>query len=86
MGNHVFTRWGLLTLAAGARAVVVFERGVAGASSTSGHVAWVDYMQQRSDGLYVHVWEMNFGGGLGIEHERWVKHQSGMSYIMAPQL
>jgi len=68
------------------QSVVVFERGVQGASSTSGHVAWVDFMQRRSDGTYVHVWEMNFGGGLGVEHERWVKHVAGMSYIMAPQL
>ena len=66
--------------------VVCFERGVAGASTTNGHLGWVDFMQQRSDGPYVHVWEMNFGGGIGIEHQRWVKHQAGMSYIMAPQL
>jgi surface antigen len=66
--------------------VVCFERGVAGASTTNGHLGWVDYVQARSDGTYVHVWEMNFGGGLGVEHERWVKHQAGMSYIMAPQL
>ncbi len=66
--------------------VVCFERGIAGASSSNGHVAWVDMMQQRSDGPYVHVMEMNFNGGLGVVHDRWVKHQSGMSYIMAPQL
>jgi len=67
------------------QSLVVFERGVGGASATGGHVAWVDFMQQRSDGTYVHVWEMNWRG-LGIVSERWVKHQAGMSYIMASQL
>jgi len=67
--------------------VVVFERSVAGASSTNGHCGWVEEMRPRSDGgTDVHVFEMNFGGGLGIVHERWVKHQAGMSYVMAPQL
>ncbi|WP_117210501.1 CHAP domain-containing protein [Allorhizocola rhizosphaerae] len=80
------TRGWLVHNSPATQSVVVFERGVAGASSTTGHVAWVDFMQQRSDGTYIHVWEMNFGGGLGVEHERWVKHQAGMSYLMAPQL
>jgi surface antigen len=67
------------------QSVVVFERGVAGASATTGHVGWVDDMQPRSDGTYVHIREMNWNGRLGVEHERWVKHQAGMSYVMAPQ-
>ncbi len=66
------------------QSVVVFEPGVQGASSL-GHVAWVDYMQPRSDGTYIHVWEMNWKG-LNIISDRWVKHVAGMSYIMAPQL
>jgi surface antigen len=66
------------------QSVVVFEPGVQGASSL-GHVAWVDFMQPRSDGTYIHVWEMNWKG-LNIISDRWVKHVSGMSYIMAPQL
>lgn len=67
------------------QSLVVFERGTGGASSTGGHVAWVDFMQARSDGTYVHVWEMNWRG-LGVVSERWVKHIAGMSYIMASQL
>ncbi|WP_162907399.1 CHAP domain-containing protein [Allorhizocola rhizosphaerae] len=66
------------------QSIVVFEPGVQGASS-QGHVAWVDFMQPRSDGTYIHVWEMNWRG-LHIVSDRWVKHVPGMSYIMAPQL
>jgi surface antigen len=65
------------------QAMVVFEPRVQGASA-DGHVAWVDDMQPRSDGTYIHVREMNWRG-LGVISERWVKHVAGMSYIMAPQ-
>lgn len=66
------------------QSVVVFERNVQGSGSV-GHVAWVDAMEKRADGTYVHVAEMNYKG-LGVISNRWVKHVPGMSYIMAPQL
>ena len=70
------------------QAVVVFEKGVQGASSAvhGGHVAWVTEMRPRSGGgTEIHVFEMNFRG-LFVVSDRWVQHVAGMSYIMAPQL
>jgi surface antigen len=93
VGGHAHT-WNETAVAQGwlvinepkTQAVVCFERSVAGASATTGHLAWVDFMQIRSDNTtWVHVFEMNFGGGIGILHQRWVQHRAGMSYIMAPQ-
>jgi surface antigen len=67
------------------RSIVVFQPGVAGASSI-GHVAWVDSVSQRPDGRWIHVTEMNntYLGGAGIFNERDVKDVPGMSYILLP--
>ncbi len=65
-----------------ARAIVVFQPGVQGASKW-GHVAWVDSVEQRSDGLYIHITEMNWRG-LGVWSTRVVKDIAGTSYILAP--
>ena len=77
-------RWLVFTEPA-TQAIVVFEPGVHGAHPTWGHVAWVDVRQNRADGLYIHIWEMN-ARGFGVISERWVKHTGGMSYILAPSL
>jgi len=66
------------------QSIVVFEPYVQG-SGQFGHVAWVDAMQPRSDGTYIHVTEMNFLG-YNVVSDRWVKHVAGMSYIMAPSV
>ena len=65
------------------RAVVVFQPGVQGAAWTYGHVAWVDSVEYRSDGPYVHITEMN-ALGIGVWSTRTVKDVVGMSYILAP--
>jgi len=65
-----------------ARAVVVFQPWVQRAGSV-GHVAWVDSVEQRSDGLYIHITEMNMMGK-GVWSNRIVKDTAGMSYILAP--
>lgn len=71
------TGW-LVRSSPGTHSIVVFERS----SPTSvGHVAWVDGIQLRSDGLWIHIWEMN-RTTLNQITNRWVKHTSGMSYIM----
>ena len=49
----------LVVLDARPRSIVVFQPGVHGADPTSGHVAWVESVETRSDGLYVHILEMN---------------------------
>lgn len=64
------------------QAVVVFEGT---ASNPYGHVAWVDGMQPRSDGVYIHVAEMNYIGFNKID-TRWVKVVPGMSFIPAPAI
>jgi surface antigen len=66
------------------RAIVVFERGVQGADISLGHVAWVDNVEDRTDGSWVHITEMNGAAGPGQWDERLVRHVSGMSYILAP--
>jgi surface antigen len=67
------------------RSIVVFQPGVAGASSI-GHVAWVDSVSQRPDGRWIHVTEMNnaYLGGVGIFNGRDIKDVPGMSYILLP--
>lgn len=69
------------------RSIVVFEPGIQGASS-SGHVAWVDRVEQRPDGRYIYITEMNgwsgHGGGFNKWNTRTVKSVSGMSYILIP--
>ena len=77
------TGWMVLPAPA-TQSIVVFDPNVQGSGSV-GHVAWVDYVQPRADGTYIHVWEMNFRG-LNVVSDRWVKHVPGMSYIMARQL
>jgi hypothetical protein len=72
------------------QSIVVFQPNVQGSGSI-GHVAWVDGMQPRADGTYIHVWEMNFReadgtGGFNRVSQRWVKHVGGMSYIPAPAI
>lgn len=46
------------TLYPQSRSVVVFQPGVDAAGSV-GHVAWVDGIEFRSDGIYLHTTEMN---------------------------
>ena len=85
--------WGDTAIAAGwtvvddarDRSIVVFQPGVAGASSI-GHVAWVDSVSQRLDGQWIHVTEMNnaYLGGVGIFNDRDIKSVPGMSYILLP--
>jgi surface antigen len=64
------------------QAVVVFA-----ATSTNkyGHVAWVDGMQPRSDGTWIHIWEMNYTGLYQVD-SRWAKVIPGMSFIPAPAI
>ena len=64
------------------QAVVVFPKTSA---SPLGHVAWVDAMAPRSDGIYIHIWEMNHVS-LGVIDQRWVKLTSGLSFIPAPAI
>jgi len=64
------------------QAVVVFPKTSA---SPLGHVAWVDAMAPRSDGIYIHIWEMNHVR-LGVIDQRWVKVTSGLSFIPAPAI
>ncbi|HEX2130730.1 MAG TPA: CHAP domain-containing protein [Actinophytocola sp.] len=62
------------------RAVVVFERGVQGASETYGHVAWVESVR----GARITITEMNGAAGEWGWSRRTVSHGQGMSYILAP--
>jgi CHAP domain. len=66
------------------RSVVVFQPGVQGADPNYGHVAWVEDVEMRSDGRYVHVLEMNGSAGPWNWDRRVVKDVWGMSYILAP--
>jgi surface antigen len=66
------------------RSIVVFQPGVHYADPTYGHVAWVDRVDRRSDGVYVAITEMNYGGRLGQWHQRTVKDIPGMSYVLQP--
>lgn len=65
------------------RSVVVFQPGVQHAGGV-GHVAWVDSVQNRADGRYISVTEMNYGGNVGKWHTRTIKDIPGMSYILIP--
>jgi hypothetical protein len=42
-------------------------------------------MAPRSDGTYIHIWEMNVNG-LGVIDQRWVKVTPGLSFITAPAI
>lgn len=44
------------------RSIVVFEPGVHGADVTYGYVAWVDTVENRSDGRWITITEMNATG------------------------
>jgi surface antigen len=77
--NH---RW-TVVLDAEPRAVVVFEPGVQGADATYGHVAWVDAVENRADGRWITITEMN-AIGTGQWSQRTIKDVIGMSYILAP--
>lgn len=66
------------------RSLVVFQPGAQGALA-DGHVAWVNSTNQRLDGLYIDVVEMNApAGGFGKWSTRTVKQVPGMSYILMP--
>jgi surface antigen len=73
-----------IVLDAQPRSIVVFQPGVQGADRTYGHVAWVDSVETRSDGLFVHISEMNGTKGVNNWDQRVVKDVVGMSYILAP--
>ncbi|MEB4613880.1 CHAP domain-containing protein [Leucobacter sp. M11] len=75
------TGWAV-SLDAQPNSIVVFQPGVHGAFG-AGHVAWATKTQQRADGRYVFVQEMNFRGWR-VTSERWVKDVPGMSFILLP--
>jgi surface antigen len=66
------------------RSVVVFQPGVQGADRTYGHVAYSESVERRSDGLYVHILEMNGTAGAGNWDRRVVRDLVGMSYVLIP--
>ncbi|MGX7724570.1 CHAP domain-containing protein [Rhodococcus sp. 5G237] len=66
------------------RSIVVFQPGVHYADRTYGHVAWVDRVEHRADGVYVTITEMNYGGRVGQWNTRTVKDIPGMSFILLP--
>ncbi len=49
------------------RSVVVFQAGIDGAVA-NGHVAWVDGIEFRSDGIYLHTTETNIDGTANYRH------------------
>lgn len=73
--------WKVVT-AAEPRSIVVFSQTAA--RSLTGHVAWVDSVEQRADGRYLNITEMNFNGNKNFTKRYGVKHTSGMSYILVP--
>ena len=80
-----------VTLDAQPRSVVVFSSSIVGGV---GHVGWVDSVEERSDGRYVHITEMNWGAWRDQDNletvnfdkftTRVVKDVPGMSYILIP--
>lgn len=64
------------------QAMVVFQGTP---TNRYGHVAWVDGMQPRSDGTWIHIKEMNYTGLYQID-SRWVKVTPSMSFIPAPAI
>jgi surface antigen len=68
------------------RSIVVFQPNVQYANPAVGHVAWVNSVSRRSDGVYVNITEMN-NTAHGGEYHWWtrdVKDVKGMSYILLP--
>jgi surface antigen len=61
------------------QALVVFP---ASKAHKFGHVAWVDEMQPRYGGTWIHIWEMNFLH-LNDIHNRWIKVTPKLSFIPA---
>jgi len=89
--NASSTGWNVQTMPT-SHAIVVFAPGTqpaadryGWAASSLGHVAWTDAVQARSDGVWVHVTEMNWTGW-GQVDSRWIRNTSGLSYITAPSL
>ncbi|HVF13717.1 MAG TPA: CHAP domain-containing protein [Acidimicrobiales bacterium] len=72
-----------VVLDAEVRSIVVFEKGVQGASWANGHVAWVEHVEFRADGRWIHIVEMNWTGPWQWS-QRVVKDVAGMSFILAP--
>ncbi|MCX6470728.1 MAG: CHAP domain-containing protein [Corynebacteriales bacterium] len=60
------------------RSILVFQPRVHGADRNYGHVAWVDSVERRADGLYVRGRDTNGYGNFLL------KDIPGMSYILAP--
>jgi surface antigen len=78
--------WEVSTQHPVARSVVVFERGVHGASSQYGHVGWVIDVVRTPAGYDVSYVDLN-GDGKATSPtfvQRTVPHVGGMSYILAP--
>jgi surface antigen len=65
-----------------AHSIVVFE---ATSTNRAGHVAYVDAVQKRSDGMWIYIHERNYDFRGSTRH-RWLKHYSGLDYVMARQL
>lgn len=66
------------------RSIVVFPRGVAGAHTDTGHVAWVTAVTQRADGAYLDVVEMSWTYGRYNWDMRTLKADPAFAYILAP--
>ncbi|PCK22663.1 MULTISPECIES: CHAP domain-containing protein [Rhodococcus] len=66
------------------RSIVVFQPGVQGADRTYGHVAWVESITRRADGLYITITEMNGAAGYNKWSTRTVKDVANMAYILLP--
>jgi surface antigen len=65
--------------------IVVFPPGVDGASSTYGHVAWVEGVTYNGDGsVSIYISEMNFSGFNQVDH-RTVTVDSRLQFITAPE-
>lgn len=54
-----------------------------GTSSSLGHVGWVDWVEYRSDGAYIHTTEMN-ARGLGVWSNEVRKVLPSMRFILIP--
>ncbi|MGW4528749.1 CHAP domain-containing protein [Amycolatopsis sp. NPDC004378] len=65
-----------------AKSIVVFQPGVYGASQTTGHMGWVRTVEDRPDGRYIRIVEMN-APNLNQWSTRTVRSVSGMKYILA---
>lgn len=73
-----------VVLPAQANSIVVFQPGIYQANMKYGHMAWVTGVEDRRDGVYIDIIEMNWRA-LGVWSTRTVKDIRGMSYILAPR-